>query len=61
MTMQAPFFLNDKMDLVLAFDAKSLDTPLYNNSDVCDKMFLSDHESVSCQLCLIYYQRDVEL
>ena len=58
MTMQTPFFLDDRMDLVLAFDAKSFDTPLYNNSDVCDQMFLS--ESVSWHLCLIYYQGDVE-
>ena len=58
MSMQTPFFLDDRMGLVLAFDAKSFDTPLYNNLDVCDQMFLS--ESVFCQLCLIYYQGDVE-
>ena len=56
--MQTPFFLDGRMDLVLGFDAKLFDTPLYNNTDVCDQMFLA--ESVSCQLRLIYYQRDVE-
>ena len=36
--MLTPFFIDDRMDLELALDGKSFDTPLYSNMDVCDQL-----------------------
>ena len=43
MTMQTPFFLDDRMDLKLAFDCKTFDTPLHSNMDVCDYFCLNEY------------------